>query len=357
MTFKNPRVKIKRFRNGYNSVLGKLYIDDEFFCFTLEREWLNNEKFISCIPTGKYNCKPYSSTKYPNVTEVTNVTNRDKILIHQGNYYSDIEGCILLGDRFDESEATISLEAKLRQAVYNSKKTLKIFFDKVGREFQLEITDNINLNSVVSKMETATLATKTKNKMALPLLALIPILTKLGIKGASKVFDKLKGRALDKAKDKIFSKIFDKTGINLADNPSSKDVEIAVNNLPPEQLLELKKEIIESETELKKAELENQTEQMAIVNRTMRAEMRSESWIVRLWRPLNGIFFGISMFFLVVGSVLLNAYAIFTSNAEISTMVSVVNQSLMAALSLWAVVVGGHTIGRSFEKYQKLKKL
>ena len=85
--------------------------------------------------------------------------------------------------------------------------------------------------------------------------------------------------------------------------------------------------------------------------------MKSDNWIVAFWRPLNGIFFGVSMFFLIVGSISLNAYAVFTSNSEISNMVSIVNQSLMAAMSLWAVVVGGHTIGRSFEKIQKLKSL
>ncbi len=202
-----------------------------------------------------------------------------------------------------------------------------------------------------------TIKKKKKKKMSISLLLLTPLLKKLAIKG----FDKLKGKVLDKAKKTVIKKILEKTGINLnntllSEQEAKSKVDQVINRLSSEQLLELKKEIIESESELLKVEFENQTEQMSIINKTMRAEMKSESWIVRFWRPLNGILFGISMFSLIMGSVILNAYAIIITNVKIPPMISEVNQSLMAALSLWAMIIGGQAIGRSFEKYQKLKK-
>jgi len=190
-----------------------------------------------------------------------------------------------------------------------------------------------------------------KKTMPLPLLAglVLPMITKLGIKG----FDKLK----DKAKNTVFKLILKKTGINLGNNPTPEDVESAVNKLPPEEQLKLKTQIISSQSELLKAAMENQTEQARIVNDTMRLEMQGKSWIQRYWRPINGICFAISVFFMAVGSVVLNAYGIFYSRPEIATMISLVNQSLMAIMTLQAAVVGITAGGRSFEKIEALKKM
>jgi hypothetical protein len=77
-------------------------IKDEMtpLCVTCELPWKDNQKKISCIPAGTYKCEPYTSAKYPNVWQVTNVPNRDAILIHAGNTIKDIEGCILVGQSF-----------------------------------------------------------------------------------------------------------------------------------------------------------------------------------------------------------------------------------------------------------------
>lgn len=65
--------------------------------YTLELPWKDNKTNISCIPTGKYNCVPYSSEKYQGVFQIQDVPNRDAILIHIGNYPKDTHGCILPG--------------------------------------------------------------------------------------------------------------------------------------------------------------------------------------------------------------------------------------------------------------------
>lgn len=68
---------------------------------TLEDRWNNNEPYISCIPTGAYQCKRINSPTHGNVFEVTNVPNRTHILIHIGNIEDNTEGCILVGSEFE----------------------------------------------------------------------------------------------------------------------------------------------------------------------------------------------------------------------------------------------------------------
>lgn len=66
-------------------------------CKTLELPWRNNERQKSCIPTGNYTITPRYSAKYGNHFLVNNVPGRDAVLIHHGNYHTDILGCILVG--------------------------------------------------------------------------------------------------------------------------------------------------------------------------------------------------------------------------------------------------------------------
>lgn len=71
-----------------------------FQCASLELPWLYNQKNISCIPSRKYDVKKVVSGKFgPGTFRLTNVSDREHILIHPGNFTSDIEGCILLGEK------------------------------------------------------------------------------------------------------------------------------------------------------------------------------------------------------------------------------------------------------------------
>jgi len=84
------------------STIGKLFINGESFCDTLENPWLDNQRNISCIPEGQYKVRlrlaRESATRDYLHLLVQDVPNRDYILFHRGNYPSQTQGCILVGN-------------------------------------------------------------------------------------------------------------------------------------------------------------------------------------------------------------------------------------------------------------------
>jgi len=88
-----------------------------FDCATLEPPWLDNKKNISCIPVGLYRVKHRYSEKYEHHLVLIDVNGREYILIHWGNYYSDTEGCIIVGTHHKD----INKDGKLD--VVNSRRT------------------------------------------------------------------------------------------------------------------------------------------------------------------------------------------------------------------------------------------
>lgn len=119
--------------------LGRLsVVSDEgkevFSCVTLELPWLNNARRISCIPEGDYTCKRHLSPKFGQTYHVTNVANRDAILIHHGNYNRDTLGCILVGNQHKDLNKDGLLD------VANSKATMSELLDIIGnKQFKLTI--------------------------------------------------------------------------------------------------------------------------------------------------------------------------------------------------------------------------
>ena len=103
--------------------IGKLYINGEYFCDTLEdtdRGLDSNmplteiqkikQPGITAIPTGTYtvnmntispkygNKEPYKTLCGGKVPRLMNVPGYEGILIHIGNYARDTDGCILVGN-------------------------------------------------------------------------------------------------------------------------------------------------------------------------------------------------------------------------------------------------------------------
>lgn len=84
--------------------IGKLYVDGQYFCDTLEDRVRDLAKEVkvpgqTAIPTGKYevvvNISPRFRRKLP---RLLNVPHFDGILIHRGNSAIDTAGCILIGE-------------------------------------------------------------------------------------------------------------------------------------------------------------------------------------------------------------------------------------------------------------------
>ena len=73
-----------------------------FGCVTLELPNKQNRNQVSRIPQGHYHVKSHTSPSQGLCYSLLDVPSRSNILIHKGNYYTDILGCILVGTAFSD---------------------------------------------------------------------------------------------------------------------------------------------------------------------------------------------------------------------------------------------------------------
>lgn len=105
------KLTLKRIALKPTYTIGKLYIDDNYFCDTLEDtvrdlnkdgKFGNEEKKIkgkTAIPYGTYEIKWTYSHRFKKYTpQLMNVPSFEGIRIHAGNSSKDTEGCLLLGE-------------------------------------------------------------------------------------------------------------------------------------------------------------------------------------------------------------------------------------------------------------------
>jgi len=128
--------------NGTQTISDCKVFDDKgkriFSFYILELAWKNNQRGISCIPKGKYVVQKKapgedgSRFNYPHF-EVMNVTGRQEIKWHRGNYNHEIRGCMLPGktirDLNDDGEMDVT----------DSRRTLQRLWEMLPEEFQLTI--------------------------------------------------------------------------------------------------------------------------------------------------------------------------------------------------------------------------
>ncbi len=132
--FMQPIVTLTRNNDDGIQTLGTLNTEN-FTCKTLERPFKNNTPFISSIPKGTYLCKYTWSWKFLKYTyEIQNVPNRTGIRIHSANFYSQLLGCIALGDTYKD----INSDGKLD--ILNSRITISNFEQIMNKkDFSLQI--------------------------------------------------------------------------------------------------------------------------------------------------------------------------------------------------------------------------
>jgi hypothetical protein len=130
---------LNRVNSTSQETLGILSVNKEngqlFVCKTLELAWKDNQNNISCIPKGTYECRYSQSARmtakrgHPVFTyEILNVSNRGGIRIHASNYFSDLLGCIALGD----ANADINNDGVLD--ITHSVATIAAFEQVMGRK-------------------------------------------------------------------------------------------------------------------------------------------------------------------------------------------------------------------------------
>lgn len=89
---------VKRIKKGKDYTAGQLFINDEFFCWTLED--IERDKKIpkeTAIPKGKYEVILNISNRFKvYMPLLLNVPGFEGIRIHNGNTKDDTEGCILV---------------------------------------------------------------------------------------------------------------------------------------------------------------------------------------------------------------------------------------------------------------------
>lgn len=95
---------------------GTLYCGD-LELQTLERPWLGNRSFVSCIPEGHYVLSPWVSHKFGKCYIVDGGTVgrtagvRTHILFHAANKVSELLGCVAVGKRWEDDELRDSAKA------------------------------------------------------------------------------------------------------------------------------------------------------------------------------------------------------------------------------------------------------
>ena len=117
---------LKRIAMTDKGTFGVLITGGFPFALTLEREWKNNRRGLSCIPQGQYECARVTSPKFGETFQVENVPGRTHILFHTGNLEDDSHGCILVGEQFEKLNGI--------PAILASRKGFKEFMRKLEGE-------------------------------------------------------------------------------------------------------------------------------------------------------------------------------------------------------------------------------
>jgi Family of unknown function (DUF5675) len=131
-------VKIKVIRETYTdkSTIGKLYIDGEYQCYTLEdkvRPKTEEKKFgDTAIDAGTYRMIVNHSARFrEEMPLLLNVPGFEGVRLHWGNTDVDTHGCLLVGlgkakDFISESRKAYALVFKQIYAAFTSGKTITV---------------------------------------------------------------------------------------------------------------------------------------------------------------------------------------------------------------------------------------
>ena len=92
---------------------------DKFRCFTLELPQKGNQKSISCIPEGAYTCRKITSPSLGECIEILEVPGRTYIRIHKGNFTSQIQGCVLVGESLKDINGDLIIDVANSKSAFD----------------------------------------------------------------------------------------------------------------------------------------------------------------------------------------------------------------------------------------------
>ena len=136
------KLRLERRYKGPKYTIGKLFINNEYFCDTIEDidrglkssmsvEYIKKKKVYAktAIPTGTYKIEMTYSSKFKCILPLlVNVKGFSGIRIHRGNTEIDSSGCIIIG------------ENKVKGKVINSTRYEIALVNKLLDEDDIEIT-------------------------------------------------------------------------------------------------------------------------------------------------------------------------------------------------------------------------
>ena len=118
------------------STTGVLFIDGEFFCYTLEDKVREGKVYgKTAIPYGEYDVVvTYSPRFHKNMPLLKNVPNFEGVRIHTGNTANDTEGCILVGKSkgYDFIGGSRNAFNELMERIKGQKLTIEIRRDELA---------------------------------------------------------------------------------------------------------------------------------------------------------------------------------------------------------------------------------
>lgn len=136
------KLRLERRYKGSKYTIGKLFINDEYFCDTIEDidrglkssmsvEYIKKKKVYAetAIPTGTYKIEMTYSNKFKRILPLlVDVKGFSGIRIHRGNTEKDSSGCIVIG------------ENKVKGRVINSTPYEVVLVKRLLDEDDIEIT-------------------------------------------------------------------------------------------------------------------------------------------------------------------------------------------------------------------------
>lgn len=103
-------ITIIRIKHLPDRELGEIELEGDLIGYTIEQPWKENKNNVSCIPVGSYKLLPHNSPHFGSVVMFYNPElgvygeqlppgrhGRTVCLIHNGNYVTDVQGCVAVG--------------------------------------------------------------------------------------------------------------------------------------------------------------------------------------------------------------------------------------------------------------------